>query len=79
MHVLLDKLLRRIYKAEQDALRSKLRQLKDLVLLGCLFYSKEEAGKDDMKIDHEMEASIIGNFQHSNCRPQEMSWWTAGI
>ncbi len=40
-----------------------MRQLKDLVVLGCPFQSGEEAGKDNMKIDHEMEASIIGNLQ----------------
>ncbi len=36
-----------------------MRQLKDLVVLGCLSHSEAEAGKDGMNIDYEREASII--------------------
>ncbi len=33
-----------------------MRQLKDLVVLGCPFHSEAKAGKDGMKIDREKEA-----------------------
>ncbi len=47
-----------------------MRQLKDPVVLGCPFHSEVEAGKDNMKIDHERVLAL--SDEGEQCRPQKI-------
>ncbi len=52
-----------------------MRQLKDMVVLGCLSHSEAEAGRDGMNIDYEREASIIMLSAVKFVHPWEDQQW----
>ena len=51
-------------QAEREALRSKVKQLKDLVVSGIQF-QKEGESKEKERVDFDKEAAIIGQLQDS--------------